>query len=180
MAKIVLLAALAASSLLAQDWARAQLDKSPRHREWVTVKHGGRSVETFVVYPESKDKTPVVLVIHEIFGMTDWVQDAADQFAAAVEPIERGARGGFEALKPLEEALHRGVLAARRGLPGRPPFLRPHQCPRRVLRSASITSSPRLSAMRTAVERDGVMPSDTCSATASKRPIQDSGMTTLT
>ena len=83
MAKIVLLAALAASSLWAQDWARAQLDKSPRHREWVTVKHGGRSVETFVVYPESKDKTPVVLVIHEIFGMTDWVQDVADQFAAA-------------------------------------------------------------------------------------------------
>src|SRR5260370_42001110 len=67
----------------AQDWARAALEKSPRHREWVTVKHDGRSVETFVVYPESKGKTPVVLVIHEIFGMTDWVQDLADQVAAA-------------------------------------------------------------------------------------------------
>lgn len=67
----------------AQDWARTQLEKSPRHREWVTVKHDGRSVETFVVYPESKDKTPVVLVIHEIFGMSDWVQDLADQVAAA-------------------------------------------------------------------------------------------------
>src|SRR5580704_17910789 len=67
----------------AQDWARAALVKSPRHREWVTVKHDGRSVETFVVYPESKGKTPVVLIIHEIFGMTDWVQDLADQVAAA-------------------------------------------------------------------------------------------------
>jgi len=61
----------------------ARLEKSPRHREWVTVKHDGRSVETFVAYPESKDKTPVVLVIHEIFGMTDWVQEVADEFAAA-------------------------------------------------------------------------------------------------
>jgi len=67
----------------AQDWAKAKLEKSPRHREWVTVKHDGRSVETFVVYPESKSKTPVVLVIHEIFGMTDWVQDLADQLAEA-------------------------------------------------------------------------------------------------
>lgn len=67
----------------AQDWAKATLEKSPRHREWVTVKHGARSVETFVVYPESKSKTPVVLIIHEIFGMTDWVEDLADQVAAA-------------------------------------------------------------------------------------------------
>src|SRR5215467_3119662 len=67
----------------AQDWAKATLAKSPRHSEWVTVKHGDRAVETFVVYPESKDKRPVVLVIHEIFGMTDWVQDLADQVAAA-------------------------------------------------------------------------------------------------
>src|SRR5258707_9332801 len=67
----------------AQDWAKAKLEKSPRHREWVTVKHDGRSVETFVVYPESKGKAPVVLVIHEIFGMTDWVQDLADQVAEA-------------------------------------------------------------------------------------------------
>lgn len=66
-----------------QDWARARLEKSPRHREWVTVKHDSRTVETFVVYPESKDKTPVVLIIHEIFGMTDWVQDLADQVAEA-------------------------------------------------------------------------------------------------
>src|SRR5580700_9024234 len=83
MTRILLLSALAASLLPAQDWARATLEKSPRHREWVTIKHDGRAVETFVVYPEVKDKAPVVLVIHEIFGMTDWVQDLADQVAEA-------------------------------------------------------------------------------------------------
>ncbi len=72
-----------AQTVSAQDWAKDKLAKSPRHQEWVTVKHDGRSVETFVVYPESKDKRPVVLIIHEIFGMTDWVQDLADQIAAA-------------------------------------------------------------------------------------------------
>lgn len=83
MTRITVVCAVAAASLAAQDWARANLEKSPRHREWVTVKHDGRSVETFVVYPESKDKTPIIVVIHEIFGMTGWVQDVADQFAAA-------------------------------------------------------------------------------------------------
>ncbi|MGI8741595.1 MAG: dienelactone hydrolase family protein [Bryobacteraceae bacterium] len=83
MIRITMLLALAAASLTAQDWARAKVDKSPRHREWVTVKHDGRSVEIFVAYPESKDKAPVILVIHEIFGMTDWVENVADEFAAA-------------------------------------------------------------------------------------------------
>src|SRR5712691_8716055 len=77
---IFLLILCAAQLASAQDWARATLEKSPRHREWVTVKHDGRSVETFVVYPESKGKAPVVLIIHEIFGMTDWVQDLSDQY----------------------------------------------------------------------------------------------------
>jgi carboxymethylenebutenolidase len=79
----LILLLLAAQAATAQDWAKAKLEKSPRHREWVTVKHDGRSVETFVVYPESKSKTPVVLVIHEIFGMTDWVQALADDVAEA-------------------------------------------------------------------------------------------------
>ena len=55
-----------------QDWAQTQLEKSPRHREWVTVKHDGRSVETFVVYPEVKTKAPVVILIHEIIGLSDF------------------------------------------------------------------------------------------------------------
>lgn len=79
----VVVVLLVAQVVSAQDWAKATLTKSPRHQEWVTVKHGDRSVETFVVYPESSKKTPVVLIIHEIFGMTDWVQDLADQVAAA-------------------------------------------------------------------------------------------------
>lgn len=74
---------LSAQVAPAQDWARERVEKSPRHREWVTVKHDGRAVETFVVYPESKEKTPVVLVIHEIFDMTDWVENLADQVAEA-------------------------------------------------------------------------------------------------
>src|SRR5579859_6934375 len=79
----LILLLLAAQAATAQDWAKAKLEKSPRHREWITIKHDGRSVETFVVYPEAKGKTPVVLIIHEIFGMTDWVQDLADQVAEA-------------------------------------------------------------------------------------------------
>jgi carboxymethylenebutenolidase len=81
---LFLLAALLTAPLApAQDWAVAKLEKSPRHREWVTLKQDGRAVETFVVYPQSKDKRPVVVIIHEIFGMTDWVQDLADQVAEA-------------------------------------------------------------------------------------------------
>jgi carboxymethylenebutenolidase len=79
----LVLVLLCAPLLSAQEWARAKVDKSPRHREWVTVKHDSRSVQTFVVYPEVSDKRPVVLIIHEIFGMTDWVQDLADQVAEA-------------------------------------------------------------------------------------------------
>jgi carboxymethylenebutenolidase len=80
---LLVLVFFAAPFASAQDWAAAKLEKSPRHREWVTIKHNGRSVETFIAYPESKGKTPVVLIIHEIFGMTDWVQDLADQVAEA-------------------------------------------------------------------------------------------------
>ncbi|MGA7841405.1 MAG: dienelactone hydrolase family protein [Candidatus Acidiferrales bacterium] len=66
-----------------QSWARERIEKSPRHSEWVTLKHDGRNVDTLVVYPESKDKRPVVLVIHEIFGLSDWAQELADEVAAA-------------------------------------------------------------------------------------------------
>ncbi len=52
----------------AQDWAKARLDSSPRHREYVTLHHDNRAVQALVVYPEVKDKVPVVVMIHEIFG----------------------------------------------------------------------------------------------------------------
>jgi carboxymethylenebutenolidase len=78
-----LLLAGATATATAQDWAKQALAKSPRHQEWVQVKHGERTVQTFVVYPEVSKKAPVVIVIHEIFGMSDWVQSVADQLAAA-------------------------------------------------------------------------------------------------
>ncbi len=80
---IVVAAALLLSlPMAAQDWARQNLEKSPRHGEWVQIKHDNRTVSTFVVYPESKEKAPVVIVIHEIFGATDWSRSMADQLAA--------------------------------------------------------------------------------------------------
>ena len=66
-----------------QPWARERIAKSPRHSEWVTVKHDGRNVETLVVYPESNVKKPVVLIIHEIFGLSDWARELSDEVAAA-------------------------------------------------------------------------------------------------
>src|SRR6266498_2736246 len=67
----------------AQEWAKQRVAASPRHREWVSVKAGNRVVSAFVVYPEVKTKAPAVVVIHEIFGMTDWVQLLADELAEA-------------------------------------------------------------------------------------------------
>lgn len=66
-----------------QDWAKAQLAKSPRHREWVKVKAGNREVSSLVIYPESKKKTTAVVVIHEINGLSDWVQQLTDELAEA-------------------------------------------------------------------------------------------------
>ena len=67
----------------AQDWAKTRLEASPRHREYVPIKHGDRTVQTFVVYPEVKQKVPVVILIHEIFGLSDWAKSMADDLAAA-------------------------------------------------------------------------------------------------
>ncbi|HEY4951993.1 MAG TPA: dienelactone hydrolase family protein [Verrucomicrobiae bacterium] len=66
----------------AQDWAKAKLEKSPRHQEWVKLKHDDREVNCFVVYPEVKDKATTIVLIHEIFGLTDWAQEMADELAA--------------------------------------------------------------------------------------------------
>src|SRR5678816_513266 len=66
-----------------QEWAKQRLAKSSRHQEWVKVKNGDREVSSFVVYPEVKNKATAVVVIHEIFGMSDWVQSLTDQLAEA-------------------------------------------------------------------------------------------------
>ena len=76
-------AASPADAIETQDWAKARLAKSSRHQEWVKVKNGAREVNSFVVYPEVKNKATAVVVIHEIFGMSDWVQSLTDQLAEA-------------------------------------------------------------------------------------------------
>jgi carboxymethylenebutenolidase len=76
------LLSLAVASLHAQDWAKARLEASPRHREYVALKHGSRTVQAYVVYPEVSTKAPVVILIHEIFGLSDWAKEMADELAA--------------------------------------------------------------------------------------------------
>jgi carboxymethylenebutenolidase len=80
---VAVILALCTTSVLAQDWAKPRLDKSPRHLEWVTIKQGNRNVKCFIAYPEVKDKATAVVVIHEIFGLSDWVRGVTDQLAEA-------------------------------------------------------------------------------------------------
>ena len=75
--------ALHAVSASAQDPGKERLEKSPRHLEWVTVTHGDREVKCFLAYPEVAEKATAVVVIHEIFGLSDWVRGVTDQFAEA-------------------------------------------------------------------------------------------------
>lgn len=75
-----------------EEQARLALDRSPRHGEYVDVKVAGtdQPVRAWIVYPERKDKAPVVIVVHEIFGLSDWIRAVADQLA----------RDGFIAIAP--------------------------------------------------------------------------------
>jgi carboxymethylenebutenolidase len=75
MRRILLTVLVAVAALSAQE-------KSPRHREQVTVKHDSRAITTLVVYPETKDKRPAILLIHDSAGVSDWFQNFADQVAA--------------------------------------------------------------------------------------------------
>jgi carboxymethylenebutenolidase len=71
--------------------AKAALDKSPRHGELMDIKMpSGSPVKAWVVYPERKDRAGVVIVIHEIYGLSDWIRGVADQLA----------REGFIAVAP--------------------------------------------------------------------------------
>lgn len=65
--------------------AAARLNQSPRHGEWVTITTGpqaGDSLRLWVVYPQRSTKAPVVVVVHEIFGLSTWVRSVTDQLAA--------------------------------------------------------------------------------------------------
>jgi carboxymethylenebutenolidase len=104
-----------------------RLNHSPRHGEWVRIDAGsGDSVRTWVVYPERRDKAPIVIVIHEIFGLTDWARGVADQLAAegfiAIAPdllSGKGPNGGGtesvdrQGAMPLIRALAPAEIARR-------------------------------------------------------------------
>jgi carboxymethylenebutenolidase len=63
--------------------ALARLTSSPRHSEWAMIRTGdGDSLRVWVVYPERSTTAPVVLVVHEIFGLSSWIRSVADQLAA--------------------------------------------------------------------------------------------------
>lgn len=111
-----LLLPLAAATSPAQEWARARLDASPRHHEYVALKHDNRTVQAFVVYPEVKDKATVVILIHEIFGLTDWAREMADELAAqgfiVVAPdllSGLGPNGGGSSEFPSQDAAVKAV-----------------------------------------------------------------------
>jgi carboxymethylenebutenolidase len=63
--------------------AAARLASSPRHGEWAMVRSGQDSIRAWIVFPERSTRAPVVLVVHEIFGLSHWVRGVADQLAAA-------------------------------------------------------------------------------------------------
>lgn len=79
----VVIAVFFSTPLFAQEYVIEQLENSPRHQEWVEVEYDGRTVHSFVVYPESSSSTPAVIVIHENMGLNDWARSFADQVAAA-------------------------------------------------------------------------------------------------
>jgi carboxymethylenebutenolidase len=83
MLAFIVAVSLAAVTASAQDWAKPRLEKSPRHLEWVKVKNGSREVNCFIAYPVVKEKATTVIVIHEIFGLSEWVRGVVDQLAEA-------------------------------------------------------------------------------------------------
>ncbi|HUE77063.1 MAG TPA: dienelactone hydrolase family protein [Longimicrobiales bacterium] len=112
------------------EGALATLNASPRHGDWLTVRMpNGDSVRSWIVYPERSDPAPVVVVVHEIYGLTHWVRSVADRLAAegflAVAPdmvtmqnVPRSADGDPErdpavaAVRALDaDAVHRQIRA---------------------------------------------------------------------
>jgi len=108
------------------DRATARLNSSPRHGEWVKVAWEPGSVDSlmaWIVYPStSNTKTPVVVVVHEIFGLSSWVRGVADQVAAdgfiAIAPdLESRVRGGPSTVEMTGDSARKligGVLPAER------------------------------------------------------------------
>lgn len=95
-------AAPANAALPADDMgAAARLKSSPRKGEYVKIDVGGTPMSAWVVQPAGTGRAPVVVVIQEVFGLSDWIRGVADQLAAegfiAVAPdllSGRGPNGG--------------------------------------------------------------------------------------
>ncbi len=105
--------------------AAARLAASPRHGEWVkfpSAAGSSDSIMAWIVYPASREKAPVVVVVHEIFGLSSWVRAVADQVAAdgfiAIAPDflsrVRGGPSSVELPSDTARALISGVNAAER------------------------------------------------------------------
>lgn len=97
---MVLLGVRPPATLVAQDY-RQRLEQATTHGEWVRyVGDGGDTILAYVAFPERNDAAPAMIVIHEIFGMSDWVRTVADDFAAhgyvAIAPDLLTRRGGTE------------------------------------------------------------------------------------
>ena len=93
--------ALQQSLPASDEEARNRLNSSPRHGEWLKIESGGETINAWIVFPERSDPAPVVVVIHEIYGLTDWIRAVTDQLAAdgyiAIAPdllSGKGPRGG--------------------------------------------------------------------------------------
>jgi len=102
--------------------AMARLGASPRHGEFVTIRTAeGDSIRAWVVYPERSTKAPVIVVVHEIFGLSTWVRSVADQLAAdgfiAIAPdlltMKNLPDGPDSVLAPLATAAIRTLDPAR-------------------------------------------------------------------
>jgi carboxymethylenebutenolidase len=103
----VFIAAVAGAAEVIKDFGRDRLNSSPRHAEWVEIRSGERTIKAFIVYPERNDKAPTVLVISEIFGLTDWVRSMCDELAEnGVIAIAPDLHGGqkFEDLDAARKA----------------------------------------------------------------------------
>jgi carboxymethylenebutenolidase len=76
-------AAPANAALPADDMgAVARLASSPRKGEYVKIDVNGTPVNTWVVRPSGNGRAAVVVVIQEVFGLSDWIRGVADQLAA--------------------------------------------------------------------------------------------------
>jgi carboxymethylenebutenolidase len=81
----------------------------------------GDSIRAWVVYPERSTKAPVIVVVHEIFGLSSWIRSVADQLAAdgfiAVAPdlltMKNLPDGPDSVLAPLATAAIRTLDPAR-------------------------------------------------------------------